>query len=109
MSYKVATIANFRKESKRLLKKFPSLKEELRELGIELSANPNTGTPIGSNCYKIRISIASKGKGKSSGARIITYVLVADSTVYLLSIYDKSEQDDITDKELEQLINFIKK
>ena len=109
MNYKVATIANFRKESKRLLKKFPSLKEELRVLGKELSENPNTGTPIGGHCYKIRLSIESKGKGKSGGARIITYVLVKDTSVYLLSIYDKSEHLDINDKELQRLINSIKK
>ena len=109
MNYKVTTIANFRKESKRLLKKFPSLREELRELGKELSENPNTGTPIGGHCYKIRLSIESNGKGKSGGARIITYVLVANTTVYLLSIYDKSEQQDITDKELQELVNSIKK
>ncbi|MGA9648084.1 type II toxin-antitoxin system RelE/ParE family toxin [Pedobacter sp.] len=62
---------------------------------------------MGKNCYKIRIAIASKGKGKSGGARIITNFMVTDSTVYLLSIYDKSEKDSISDRELVELLNEI--
>ena len=69
-----------------------------------LEKNSTAGTAIGKNCYKIRIAIASKGKGKSGGARIITNFIVTDSTVYLLSIYDKSEKDNISDKELIELL-----
>jgi mRNA-degrading endonuclease RelE of RelBE toxin-antitoxin system len=53
------------------------------------------------------LAIASKGKGKSGGARIITYVYVDGKIVYLLSIYDKSEQSYITDKKLKALIALI--
>ena len=53
-----------------------------------------------SHFYKIRLAIPSKGKGKSGGARVITYVKVTINSVYLVSIYDKSEDDAITDKEL---------
>ncbi len=107
MSYKVSTISNFRKEAKRLIKKYPSLKNEIAELGQELSQNAQLGTPLGNNCYKIRLSIASKGKGKSGGARVITYVFVAATTVYLLSIYDKSEKSTISDNELKELLKEI--
>ncbi|WP_369818103.1 type II toxin-antitoxin system RelE/ParE family toxin [Pedobacter sp. R20-19] len=65
------------------------------------------GTPIGKNCFKIRIAITSKGKGKSGGARVITNFIITESTVYLLSIYDKSEQDNISDKELLELLKEI--
>jgi hypothetical protein len=51
------------------------------------------GIPLGNNCFKIRIAVASKGKGKSGGGRIITHFAIRDATVYLLSIYDKSEKD----------------
>jgi hypothetical protein len=107
MSYKVSTIANFRKEAKRLIKKYPSLKSEIEELGEELSENAQLGTPLGNNCFKIRLSIASKGKGKSGGARVITYFLVTETTVFLLSIYDKSEKSTISDKELKELLTDI--
>jgi hypothetical protein len=62
---------------------------------------------LGRDCYKIRIAIASKGKGKSGGARVITCVVVMEKEVYLLYIYDKSEQSDISDKELLQLLDYI--
>jgi hypothetical protein len=62
---------------------------------------------ITKNCYKIRMSITSKGKGKSGGARVITYVVTPDETIFLLSIYDKSEQVSISNKELTDLIESI--
>jgi hypothetical protein len=70
---------------------------------------PEQGTSLGNNCYKIRIAIASKGKGKSGGASVITYLQVLETTVYLLSIYDKSEMENISDKELGALLKFIPK
>jgi len=56
-----------------------------------------------------RLAIASKGRGKSSGARVITHFYVENETVFLLAIYDKSEQDDISDKELRELLSEIEK
>ncbi|MEO8759976.1 MAG: type II toxin-antitoxin system RelE/ParE family toxin [Bacteroidia bacterium] len=107
MTYKVKTITVFEKQAKRLIKKYVSLKKELAELIDELRKNPEHGTPIGKNCFKIRISIASKGKGKSGGARIITNFVITDATVYLISIYDKSEKQNLTDKELGELLKYI--
>lgn len=108
MNYKIDTIANFRKEAKKLTKKYPSLKNDLAELGSQISADPTTGTALGNNCYKIRLAIASKGKGKSGGARVITHFYVSDETVFLLSIYDKSDKENISDKELLELLKKIK-
>jgi len=62
------------------------------------------GKPLGNDCYKIRLAIASKGKGKRGGARVITCVKVVDSFVYLLTIYNKGEKDTISDNELLELI-----
>ena len=107
MSYKVATIAPFRKEAKNLIKKYPSLKNELAELGSQLAHEPTAGTALGNNCYKIRLAMASKGKGKSSGARVIIHFYVAEATVFLLSIYDKSEQENIADSQLQALLKRI--
>jgi hypothetical protein len=107
MNYKVNTIAHFRKEAKKLIKKYPSLKNELVELGIQLSTNPIAGTALGNNCYKIRLAIASKGKGKSGGARVITHFYVAENTVFLLSIYDKSDKEKISDSQITELLRFI--
>jgi len=107
MNYKVIPVDKFKKEAKRLVKKYPSLKSELAELGVALSANPQMGTALGNEAYKIRVSIKSKGKGKSGGARIITYVITPQKEVYLLTIYDKAEFDSIDDKTLRRIIETI--
>jgi mRNA-degrading endonuclease RelE of RelBE toxin-antitoxin system len=107
MSFNVIPSDKFKKEAKRLIRKFPSLKEELRELSTTLSENPETGKPLGKDTYKIRIAIKSKGKGKSGGARVITYLVTENKEVYLLLIYDKSEFDNVEDKLLQQIIDGI--
>ena len=107
MSYSVKTIDVFERQAKRLIKKYVSLKKELLELVQELKENPEQGTAIGKNCFKIRIAIASKGKGKSGSARVIANFVVTHATVYLLSIYDKSEKENLSDKELEELLKSI--
>ena len=107
MSYSISSIPLFDKQAKRLAKKYPSLKNDLAGLIEILTYEPEQGTALGNNFYKIRLAIASKGKGKSGGARIITYVKVAHNTVYLTSIFDKSEKSTITDKELEQIFKLI--
>ncbi len=73
----------------------------------QLELNPNQGTAIGNNCYKIRLSISSKGKGKSGGARVITHVKIINQLVILLTIYDKSDQENISDSELNNLLGLI--
>ncbi len=107
MSYNIELTALFEKQLKRLTKKFPSLKKEFAQLIILLKQNPKQGTAIGNNCYKIRLAIASKGKGKSGGASVITHVQITRTTIYLFSIYDKSEQSDITDGDLNEWVKMI--
>ncbi|WP_229725457.1 type II toxin-antitoxin system RelE/ParE family toxin [Hymenobacter baengnokdamensis] len=92
---------------KRLLKKYPSLRQEMDGLLDSLELNPTQGTSLGRNCYKIRLRIASKGRGKSGGARVITCVVAVSTEVYLLAVYDKSEQDSITDADLLALVQEI--
>ena len=104
MSYSIELSANFKKEAKRLTKKYPSLKTELAELFTELEENPTTGTPLGNDIYKIRLAIASKNKGKSGGARVLSFVKVTQTTVLLFSIYSKGKIDNLNDKEIKELI-----
>jgi mRNA-degrading endonuclease RelE of RelBE toxin-antitoxin system len=107
MSYEVIAIPNFKREIKKLAKKFPSLKNDFAQLLESLREEPTQGTPLGNNCFKIRMAIASKGKGKSGGSRVITHLKVYHTAVYLLSIYDKSDQENIPDKELKELLKEI--
>ncbi|MFN8344891.1 MAG: type II toxin-antitoxin system RelE/ParE family toxin [Spirosomataceae bacterium] len=67
-----------------------------------LLENPQQGTPLGKNLYKIRMPIASKGQGKSGGARVITCVKILKEKIFLVAIYDKSEMEVISEKELSE-------
>ena len=107
MSYSLVVIDNFKKEFKKLFKKYPSLKSDLIALQNILKDDPTQGVKLSRNCYKVRLAIKSKGKGKSGGARVITLVTIVDETVHLLSIYDKSEQDTISEKRLKELLDMI--
>jgi len=105
MSYRVELSDNFKKEAKRLAKKYRTLKSEIAALVDELETDPTKGTPLGNDIYKIRLAIASKGKGKSGGARVMSLVQVTETTVILFSIYNKGDKDDISDKEIQKLID----
>ena len=83
MGFDIIPTDIFKKEAKRLIKKFPSLKEELLELDRLLTDNPNSGVDLGHNTFKIRLGIKSKGKGKSGGGRVITYVITKEKEIYL--------------------------
>lgn len=107
MNFEVEVTFYFKKQAKRLAKKYPSIVKELKELVTSLGKSPTQGAFIGRGCYKIRLSIASKGKGKSGGARIITHIQVAKSKVYLLAIYDKSEMENISVSDLLELLRLL--
>ena len=107
MSFEVRSIAVFERQAKRLLKKYPSLKDELIALAAALRQAPDQGVAIGKGCFKIRLAIASKGKGRSGGARVLTHVMVSGRVVYLLSIYDKSEVGNLSDKEIAELLSYL--
>ena len=108
MSFKVVYTDNFERELKKLTKRHPSLKSDLIKLIASLETNPAQGTALGKNCFKIRLAISSKAKGKSGGARVITHLFVVAQTVFLLSIYDKTDKDSVSDKELQAMLQFLK-
>jgi len=95
---------------KRLKKKFHSLEDNIKAISNELSINPRMGDSYGHNIYKIRVADESKGKGKSGGFRIITYLVQETKDgldIYLVYIFDKSEESTITKKVIQQLIDKI--
>jgi mRNA-degrading endonuclease RelE of RelBE toxin-antitoxin system len=97
----------FLRQLKRLSKKYPSIKSDIRNLSDSLQDNPTQGTPIRRGAFKIRMSITSKGQGKSGGSRVITYVRDERNTLYLVDIYDKSERSNISDADLDSFIDLI--
>jgi len=104
MSFEIVATKFFVKELKKLAKRYPAIKQDILELVEQLQEVPTIGTPLGNDCFKIRIRITGKNKGKSGGGRVITCVKITNEMVVLLAIYDKSELDNITDKDLEDRI-----
>lgn len=107
MKYKLKTQLTFEKEAKRLGKRYPSLKADILSLGKDILTNPHLGTDLGGGLRKIRMAITSKGRGKSGGARVITFtviVAVDETEINLLYIYDKAERENISPHEIEELL-----
>lgn len=107
MNNKVLLTAFFLRKAKRLLKKYHSLQKTLLDLERALLLNPKMGVSYGSNIYKIRLADNSKGKGKSGGFRVITYVIeeTSDATnIYLITIFDKSEEASIDKNDIKEIL-----
>ena len=107
MNYEIKLSTQFKHEAKRLKKRYHSLDTDLDALVVELRQNPQAGTSLGNGVRKVRMAIASKGKGKSHGARVITatvLISIENSDIILLYIYDKAERDSISNQEIELLL-----
>ena len=111
MNVKIILGEEFERQVRRLSKKYKSLKDDLKTFRQDLMDNPFQGVELGKGVRKIRLAISSKGGGKSGGARILTLtVLVSeDANVTLLTIYDKSEINNVSDKYIESLVKDAKK
>lgn len=109
MNFNVIATKPFERKLKKLSKKYLSLPEDVQQLISLLETNPNYGIYLGNNCYKIRLAITSKGKGKSAGARVITFVRLVHNKVFLLTMYDKSQRSTITDNNIKFLLKRIQK
>jgi mRNA-degrading endonuclease RelE of RelBE toxin-antitoxin system len=118
MSSKHEIIAtdNFLHEVKSLSKRHRSLKDDLAGLQSDLLENPQLGDFLGNDAYKVRLAIKSKGKGKSGGGRVITYLVNKNIDldgneyfyIFLLSIYDKSDVSTLSDNGISALIKEIR-
>lgn len=109
MSNRVVVRKSFLIPAKKLAKRYRSFSNDVQDLVDLLKINSDLGTPIGHNLFKVRLAIASKGKGKGKrgGARVITYVYRSAEIVYLMSVYDKSDRESISDLELKALVEEI--
>lgn len=97
----------FLRQAKRLAKRYHSLADDINALQHELMENPNIGISLGGGKRKIRLGVQSKGGGKRGGLRVITLNIVietSDTCVNLLTIYDKKEIPNVSDKYIDQII-----
>ena len=107
MSFTVELSTAFRWAFKKLSKKYRSLEQDVDNLVSQLCSNPYVGADLGRSVRKVRMAITDKGKGKSGGARVITYTVEVDEDtgrVTLLTIYDKNERDSISQNEIDELM-----
>ena len=98
---------DFAKEAKRLAKKYPSFKQDYKEFLESIKNNPLQGDEITKNIRKIRMAIKAKGKGKSGGARVITFNILTDienGHVVFLLLYDKEDASTVKVNVVKQLV-----
>ena len=107
MSYDIRRISSFSNHLKDFAKKYPSVKQDYETLLASLKNEPQQGTSIGRSCCKVRMKISSKNSGKSGGARVITLVRIKAKRITLLDVYDKSDKESISDKELTLLLKEV--
>lgn len=105
MGYRILIVPSFKRDAKRLKKRYKSFEADLESLIRSLEQDPMQGVDLGSGVHKIRMAIASKGRGKRGGARVITYVDVLlelqSGIVALLAVYDKADQATISDNAIQ--------
>lgn len=110
MNFEIRASKYFAKEIKRLGKKYKSLKNDYCDLLSRLQENPCEGTDLGHGLRKVRMVISDKNKGKSHGARIITFTVFVDEqngVINLLYIYDKEERSSISKEEILEMIKSL--
>ena len=108
MHCNILSIPEFDKNVKKLSKRYKNIKNDLIQLVIELQENPSLGIPLFNSCYKIRLANSSVPTGKSKGFRVITYYIDDSNDIYLISIYSKSDKENISDTEIIELLKEIK-
>ena len=98
MNFEIQTTSYFDTEAKRLAKRHRSFIDDLQDFQKSLLENPYQGTELSPGIRKIRLTIDSKGRGKSGGARVITFNYLVDEkngVVILLLLYDKADASSI--------------
>lgn len=111
MKVTIGYLDEFKRRVKALRKKYPSFQSDYYTFLKELEENPFAGESLGRHTYKYRMSITSKGKGKSGGARVLTYNIKRlnedEVLVTLMTIYDKNEVSNVSDAYIKSLVQQI--
>jgi hypothetical protein len=107
MSYEILTVEEFRRDVKKLHKKYRSIKKDILNLIQRLEEDASIGIDLGSNLYKIRVRNSDIG-GKSGGYRVIYYVRLSHNRIYLLVMYAKSQKETINTRQLEPILERLK-
>lgn len=107
MPTKIDTPDEFLKQLTRLERKYGDILPEFHKLLVQLRNDERPGDLIphtGHAVYKVRLKNPSAQRGKRGGFRVIYYVRLSNR-VMLLTIYSKTQQSDISPKEIKRLID----
>lgn len=111
MTVTIGYLDEFKRGAKALRKKYPSFESDYEDFLKELEENPFGGESLGQHTYKHRMAIASKGKGKSGGSRVLTYNIQQQSEdevkITLMTIYDKGDISNVSDSYIRSLVQQI--
>jgi len=107
MIFKVIPSHRFLKDVKTLSKKYKSIKNDIDDMSELLRANPRSGTDLGKGLYKIRLKSSDMARGKRGGFRIIYYLLTQDKKIYLLTIFSKTEVENIDLNKLHEILEDV--
>ena len=111
MKVRIGYLDEFKRGAKALRKKYPSFESDYKIFLKELEADPFSGEPLGHHTYKYRMAIASKGKGKSGGSRVLTYNVQQQANdeilITLMTIYDKADISNVSDNYIKSLVHQI--
>ncbi|AEI38606.1 conserved hypothetical protein (plasmid) [Zymomonas mobilis subsp. pomaceae ATCC 29192] len=99
--YTIAQTPLFIKRSQQIM-----TESEIENAINYIASHPNAGVSLGGGLRKVRIP--REGSGKSGGFRIILVFGGEHMPVYLLTVYAKSEKDNISSNEKKELIALSK-
>ena len=94
----------YRKAHKKLSKQYRHLQNDIDNFLDSINSKEDLGIELKSNVFKVRIKNSDKNKGKSAGYRLISYLAIIDNELHFLYIYDKSKLENLTEKEIDNLI-----
>lgn len=100
---------SFKRQLKRLARRYRRIKSDLEPILEALNAGETPGdqmTGHGYTLYKVRAANSDSQRGKSGGYRVV-YYLKTDTRCVLVTVYSKSEQEDIAPDALDRLMNEV--
>lgn len=112
MLYQVIPTPRFQKDVKDYRKRFRNITKDLDKLIGKLALGELVGDKVKNvnvsdeqgNTFKVRVANSDTHSGKSNGYRVIYYAVKEDGKIFLLTVYYKKDRENITSKEIEELV-----
>jgi len=104
MKFQVIEQELYKKAVKKLSKNYKHIQNDIDDFLNSIDSKEDLGIELKSNVFKVRIKNSNKNRGKSAGYRLISYLKITNDQLHLLYIYDKSKLENLTEKEIDNLI-----